>query len=122
MIDNQPAHFLIDRDNFERIALQAKLQRANFLRKHVGTAFVMAGSIGLVSVLALVLIPAGNTNYRSTLGTAPQTESQSTKRTMEATAQIEGTAKISKAQRQSGRTQRTRLRSLFVSQVMIAIK
>ena len=94
MIDNQPTHSLIDRDNFVQIALQAKLQRANFLRKNAGIAFVMAGSIGLVCVLTLFLSAANNTNGQSKLETVAQMESQSTKRIVEATAQIEKLATI----------------------------
>ncbi len=79
------------RDNFVQIALRAKLQRANFLRENPRIVFVMAGSIGLI-FLGLVLIPA--INSQTTIEAVAQIESQSVKRTMEATGQIERLAAI----------------------------
>ena len=89
MTNSQPTRPLIDRNSFERIALHAKVQRANFLRANAGFAFVMAGSIGLACIIALELIPASMTDHQKTSEAVAQMESQSMNRTVLATDQIE---------------------------------
>ncbi len=92
MPHNEFSQPLIDHDSFERLQLQAKLQRANFMRNNAGLAFLTAGSIGLACVIAMVLVPETTASRQSTLETVAA--SQSTKRAVEATAQIEELAAL----------------------------
>ena len=94
MTNSQPTRPLIDRSSFERIALQAKVQRANFLRTNAGFALVMAASIGLAGVIALELIPTSMTDHQGTSEAVAQMESVSTDRTILATNQIEKLTEI----------------------------
>jgi hypothetical protein len=96
MTHNESSRALFDHDSFERLQLQANLQRANFMRNNAGLTFLTAGSIGLACVLAMVLIPEDSADRRTTFETVVQAESQSTKRTVEATEQIEKLATLVK--------------------------
>ena len=89
MARNESSRPLFDRASFERLALQAKQQRGKFLRNNAGLTFLTAGSIGLACVLALVLVPENSASRQDTLEAVAQVKSPSTKRTIEATEQIE---------------------------------
>ena len=89
MTNAQPTRPLIDRNSFERIALQARVQRANFLRANPKAVLVMVSSVGLVCIIALGLVPASKTDRQITSEAVAQMESQSTARTVLATDQIE---------------------------------
>lgn len=94
MTHNESSQPLIDHDSFERLAQRAKQQRANFMRNNAGLTFLTAGSIGLACVIALVLVPETTASRQNALQTVAQRASQSTKRTIEATEQIEKLATL----------------------------
>ena len=73
-------HSLVDKMNFEGIAHQAKVQRAEFLRKNPEVILAMSGFAGLICAIGLFFAPteAGN-----------KIENRSEVRTSTATAQIE---------------------------------
>jgi hypothetical protein len=73
-------HCLVDKTNIEGIALQAKVQRAEFIRKNPEVMLAMSGFAGLICALGLFFAPteAGS-----------RMENQSEVRTSIATAQIE---------------------------------
>ncbi len=87
MIDAQPLKSLIDRNSVERLIPQAKQQRAKYLSENIRIVFVMTGS--MVCLLAFVLISATTANRHSTSEAVAQMENKGTKRTLEATDQIE---------------------------------
>ena len=85
---DQPDHSLFDRTSFDRIAEQAKSQRATFMRKNPMNMLIMGGFIGAACAIGLVLIPMFGVAGPGKDAIA-KLESQTANRTSNATAQIE---------------------------------
>ena len=94
MTHNDSGQTLIDHDSFDRLALQAKLQRADFMRSNAWLTLLTAVSIGLACVIALVLVPETVAGRQNALPTVAQGASQPRNRTIEATEQMEKLATL----------------------------
>jgi hypothetical protein len=85
---DQPTHSLFDRTSFDRIAEQAKSQRATFMRKNPLNMLIMGGFIVAACAIGFVLSPMLGVTGPGKEAIA-KLESQSASRTSNATAQIE---------------------------------
>ena len=88
MTYDQPDHSLFDRTSFDRIAEQAKSQRATFMRKNPMNMVIMGGFIVVACAIGLGLIPMFGVAGPGK-DTIAKLESQTANRTSNATAQIE---------------------------------
>ena len=120
MPHNEFSQPLIDHDSFERLQLQAKLQRANFMRNNAGLAFLTAGSIGLACVIAMVLVPETTASRQSTLETVAA--SQSTKQQSKQPRRLRNSQLLWNTRRLSSRLQPKRFRSLSGNQASTATR
>ena len=120
MPHNEFSQPLIDHDSFERLQLQAKLQRANFMRTNAGLAFLTAGSIGwpasLQWSLSRKLPQVARAHWRRLLRASRQNEQSKQPRRLRNSQLLWNTRRL------SSRLQPKRFRSLSGNQASTATR
>ena len=94
MTYSQPDRPLFDHDEIERTNRQAKVAQAKFLKDNFGKVFAVAGSVGVVCTLAIILIPGDMDKSSTHPGNTTQMDSLSTKLRMDATTEMEWLSRV----------------------------